>query len=447
MGDEDLLQICNDLVEKGNRLGADEVEVFAGTQRTIEAIIEGNDIKIAIGGENSGVGIRVFRNRSLGFASANTLSSENLLATMKSAIALSKNAPSDIHNGLPSPSKYGFVPSLYDESIVELEESEIIEKASRMLNAAKGIDDRVSVDNGRFDAGVGRKAIANSCGIEAEERFTAIYYDIGAHAIENGKVSSIDYRFDGMRNLRGERSEELSVELAEVAVESLAAEKVESFVGTVIISPLAAIELLVSPVLFSVDSNNVQKGLSRFATKRGEHVSAPGINILDNGLTPGGLSSSAFDREGVPHRLIEIIDGGRLRNYLYNSYTANKEGIESTGHATGGIRHVPSIDSTNIEVKGGNRALDDMISSVQRGILVGRFSGNIDPVSGDFSGLAKASKKIQGGAFGGAVRETMISGNVYDVLDGLSEVSCETSKVMDFTLPYFLVDEISITGI
>lgn len=444
--DEDLLQICNKTVELGERLGADEIEAFSGYQRIIETLIDGNEIKMTIGGESSGIGIRIFRNHSLGFAFSNSLEEEKIETAVRSAIALSKNAPPDIYNRLPNPKRFGFVAGLFDNSIEEFQEPDVIDRASRMLEAAKGIDDRVSVDSGRFEVDIGMRAISNSLGIEADERYSGIFCDIGAHGVENGKISSADYRFDGARTLREDRSEELSVELAEAVVESLSAKKIESFVGQAVISPYAAVEILTAPILFCVDSNNVQKGISRFANRKGEHVASPVLSVIDDGTVPAGLSSSAFDREGIPHVPIKIIDGGRLRNFLHDTYTANKEGIESTGHATGGARHVPSIDSTNIYVKKGNRSLEDIISTVERGIFVHRFSGSIDPISGDFSGVAKASKEITRGTLSGAVRETMISGNVYDIISRLIDVSSDTVKVMDYRLPYFLADEVSITS-
>jgi len=443
---DDLLDICNRLVSLGLQMGADEIEVFAASQKSIEAAIEGNEVKIGRFGESSGIGVRVFRNKSLGFSSTNSLTKERLEDTVKTAIRLSKNAPPDMNNALPKVMKFGFVTGLYDEEIAGLEEHEVIEKANRMLISAKGIDERITVDSGRYESIAGKKALANSNGIGIDERFTGIYYDIGAHAVDNGAVSPMDYRFDGARILRKDRSEEISIDLADSVASALKTEKIKSFVGPVLFSPLAAIDILLSPILFSADSDNVQKGTSRYRGKKGDHVASPLLTVVDDGTIPSGLSSSCFDREGVPHRRLEIIDNGRIRNFFYSSYTANKDGTESTGNAAGGTRHVPTIDSTNIVVKEGNRPLDSMVSDIHHGLLIHRFSGNIDPISGDFSGLAKLGKRIDGGEIGGCVRETMISGNSYDILSRLRDMSKERERIMDFELPFFFVDNISITG-
>jgi len=443
---EDLMDICRRAVDIGTGLGASEVEVFATRQRSVDAGFENNEMKMAKRTISSAAGIRVFRNKSLGFASVNSLEPDKLERAVGHAVALSKNAPADANNGLPDPRHLRSLSGLYDDDIAGMSEEDVLDRAKRMLASASGVDQRVSVDGGRFEATVGSKAIVNSLGIEGSEDFSATYYDIGAHAVEGSNVSSMDYRFDGARTMRGNDSDEIAIELANAVIESLSAGKLESHMGSVIFSPLAAIEVLLSPIMFSIDSNNVQKGVSRFRGKTGEKVAADLITVLDDGTIPEGLSSSAFDREGVPHSPLTVIGNGRLEAFLYDARTARKEGIDSNGHAAGGPLSVPSIDATNVRIAPGSAPLSELVSSVRRGLLVQRFSGRVDPVSGDFSGVVKGSKKIEEGVLMGAIRETMISGNAYDLLAKVRGLSKETKKIMDFQLPYFAADDISITG-
>ena len=442
----DILRICANLVRKGLEYGADEVEAFSVSQRSIEAGIENNDLKLAKTNSGAIVGIRVFTKKSLGFACANTLEPDSLDKVLRNAISISKNAPRDEFNGIPQAKKISPIPEAFDEEIEDSDEKTILEKASKMLQSARGIDDRVVVESARFETLVGEKALANSSGIECSERFTTAYYDLMAHAIEGSIVSAADYRINGHRFLQDDDSETIAMELSNSLIRALRPKKLESFKGTLILSPLAAMELLVSPLLFSVDSNNVQKGISKFKDMTGQQVAAKFIDVLDDGTIPRGLSSSSFDREGVPHRRTEIVSNGTLKEYLYDQYTSNKASRESTGHASGGPRSVPSIDATNISIKEGTRNLEDLISSVKRGLYVQRFSGRVDPVSGDMSGVAKMSREIVDGSIGDIVRETMISGNVYDMLLRIDCVSIDKEQILGFQLPCFKIDDISITG-
>ncbi|MDH4122890.1 MAG: TldD/PmbA family protein [Thermoplasmata archaeon] len=443
---EDLLEICNELVKLGLDLGAQEAEVITGRQKSIEAGAENNEMKLAKTSIASGVGIRVFKNGSLGFSSVNTLQKNALERAVRNAISLSKNAPMDEFNALPQVREIRKIGGLYDKNIAEMSEDSVIRKAKNILSAGLDVDDRIFIESARYHVMTGEKAIANSNGVEGSEEFTAAYFDIGTHAIEGTNVSPADYRMDGYRSLGADRSEEISRELAESVIDSLYPMQMESCKGSLIIAPIAAIEILISPIFFSVDSNNVQKGVSRFIGRRGEAVASKLLNVIDDGTAEGAFSSSSFDREGVPHQRLPVISNGKLEAFLYNQYTANKEKIESTGHASGTPMSIPKVDSTNLWVSNGTESLDEMTSEIKQGLFVQRFSGRVDPVSGDFSGVAKMSKKIEDGIRSNIVRETMISGNVFDVLLRLSHLSRETESILDTVLPYFMVDDMTITG-
>jgi predicted Zn-dependent protease len=95
------------------------------------------------------------------------------------------------------------------------------------------------------------------------------------------------------------------------------------------------------------------------------------ITIWDDATDPRGLATP-FDWEGQPKRKITLIENGVARNVVYDSYTANKEGKQNTGHAlpapnTGGPLPL------NLFLASGDASADEMIASTQRGILVTRF--------------------------------------------------------------------------
>jgi PmbA protein len=54
------------------------------------------------------------------------------------------------------------------------------------------------------------------------------------------------------------------------------------------------------------------------------------VTIYDDGLMDGGLRTWKFDGEGVPQQKTVIIENGILRSFIYDNYTAKKEGREST---------------------------------------------------------------------------------------------------------------------
>lgn len=77
----------------------------------------------------------------------------------------------------------------------------------------------------------------------------------------------------------------------------------------------------------------MQRGRSYLADKMGQEVACDMVTLLDNGRLPGGLGSRPFDDEGVPTRATRLVDEGILQAVIYDTYTANKAGTQSTGNA------------------------------------------------------------------------------------------------------------------
>ncbi|MER3407992.1 MAG: hypothetical protein C4292_04340 [Nitrososphaera sp.] len=87
-----------------------------------------------------------------------------------------------------------------------------------------------------------------------------------------------------------------------------------------------------------------------------------------------------------------------------------------------------------------------MISEIKQGVLISRFSGNVNPVNGDFSGVVKGGRLVQRGELGGAVKEVMVAGNVFECLKNLTGVSKERKVIHSSILPYMRFAGVSFTG-
>ena len=433
-------------VKKSLGFGADEAEAFLIQGREISVRAENNEIKIATSQVEDGIGIRVFSNRGLGFASVNVLNEKQIEAAAQNAVSLSKGSPKDEYNLLPEPEQIKRVPGLYDEKAEGLGIDKAISLVEEMLATARGYDARVTVDRAMFKANVARRAIVNSKGIMEEDPESYFMYFVTGMAVDGEEVSSSYDRFDSTRQVEEIDVKKIALEFAKSVIASLGAKKGETFKGTVILSPNAVAELMMGTIIHSINADNVQKGMSKWAGKLEERVASPLLTIEDNGLLGGGAASHSFDREGLPPTPLKIIEEGYLRTYLYNTYSARKEGRRSTGHASGGARAVPSIGPTNLMVKAGDKSKDELISEIKEGVLVTRFSGFPDPVSGDFSGVVKGGFLIEDGEITRPLIETLIAGNLFELLPRISGLSRETERIESLVAPYIRIEEVSITG-
>ena len=435
-------------VNKAEKSGAQYVEVYMLKSRELEAFVENNDLKQSKYHESSTIGIRVFVDGSMGFSSLNSLERQHIENAIAQAIKLAKVSPADKFNSMPGKSKIILLDGIYDSKSESFGLSDTIKMATEMLITAKSFDKRVSVDSGNFSSSVMRHGLLNSNGVRAEESISLFSWSIMGIALNDGdnEVSNFDLQYGGTHHVRDIDVVMTSKEFAKSVINSLHAQKIDSFRGKMLLAPLAATELIQDVLAHSINSHAVQKKASKFEGKIGSSVASDLLTLEDDATNTSGLASSSFDREGVPRQCTIAIENGILRGYLYNTYTANKDNTQSTGNAGGSPKTPPVVSSSNIIVKSGKPKLENLISEIDRGILINRFSGNVNPVNGDFSGVVKGGHYIRNGVSEYAVKEVMVAGNIFDALYDLVGISEERKILSDSILPYMLFDNVSFTA-
>ena len=360
-----MIELGEIAIKKALEIGADEAEAYLIRGREFNISLESNDIKLAKSQTRDGIGIRVFKNRSLGFASVNVLSEAKIIEAVSNAVHLARLTPADKYNCLPMPTPLAKVEDIYDPQAEKLVMDFALDNATKMLKTVQNFDKRASVDSGSFDASVYESAIVNSNGIKTSEKQSSFSYIIFGMATDKEEVSCFQYEFDATHQVREVNVEKVALDFAQKAINSLGAKKWESFKGTVILDPEVITELL-SVIIAWVNANNVQKGSSKFSHSLNKKVTISDLSIEDNGLLKGGNASSSFDREGVARKPIKLVDKGILNTFLYNSYTANKDNRTSTGHAAGDTRGVPTIGPTNLTISPGSKSKEELIKDVKK---------------------------------------------------------------------------------
>jgi PmbA protein len=441
-----MLDLLHYAIKQAEIFGASDAEAYAATNNESEVFIENNDLKQAKSQSISSIGIRVVLDGSIGFYSINDLAKSRIRDGAAMAIKIAQASPRDRHNILPNRSRSKSIRGIYDRNSESFQTSDAAKRAAELLKAAKSYDSRVSVDSGNFSAQVATHALANSNGIELKERASVFSWSIMGMAIENTEISSFDYQVGGSHYVKDIDVSSTASEFAETVVKSLGTQKIEdSFKGEMLLTPMAANEMIEEVIAYAINSDTLQKKSSHFAGKIGKQVASDLLTVEDDATNVDGLNASSFDREGVSHRRNVVIEKGILKKFLYNTYTASKDGVRSTGNAGGSTSSPPMVSTTNFLIKPMRSSIDTLISEIDKGILISRFSGNVNPVNGDFSGVVKGGRLIMHGTIQHAVKEVMVAGNVFEALRRLNGVSRERKVIYDSILPYMRFDGISFT--
>lgn len=208
------------------------------------------------------------------------------------------------------------------------------------------------------------------------------------------------------------------------------------FTGPVVLAPMALSEIVLDTIMDNFVSDAcLIEGTSIWKDKLGEQVADERFTMAFDRDREDVVIGSHYTAEGFRSEGYDLIRGGRLESFALTQYGANKVGGRRAGNQAGKIRVAP-----------GSESLEELISGIERGLLVMRFSGGAPAASGEFSGVAKNSFLIEKGKVTSALTETMISGCVPDMLRNIRGVSSDLLQDGSVSLPYIVFDGVTISG-
>ena len=176
------------------------------------------------------------------------------------------------------------------------------------------------------------------------------------------------------------------------------------------------------------------------------------VTIEDNPFHEESLSKIIADDEGVATRRNTIIEKGVFKGFLWNHYWAKIHGENSTGNGVRSFRTGSmGVGPHNMVFKEGNRKLEDIIAEMDHGYLVSSFQGahSSNPDTGSISAVANPAFIIENGEITGST-VFMVSGNIYDLLNNVKEISDELRPVYMMgrgLYPHVLFDKVKIAPV
>lgn len=447
---EQMLDLAEKAVDFALKKGAEEAEAFSYQGLTTSIVIERGQIARSTRIIDRGLGIRTIIKKAIGFSYTNVVDSKAAIekTVLKALSAAKASKPDEEWHGLPAKKQLKSVENTYDSKIVELHSEDLVNVASLMLEAAEKVDKRVFPVEGGVGASYLSRAIANSNGLAAFDHGTIIECSLATVGQEAGEVTPVCFEFNVERNYAID-PEWVGKEAARLAVSALKAKKVETKNTNVIFSQFALQELLYFTLINAVKADYVQRNQSAFKGKIGEKVASEKVTIYDDGLLEGGIRTWDFDGEGVPQQKTLIIEKGVLQNFLYDNYTAKKEGKESTGNAArAGYLSTPNVEATNFRFMPGRKLPEELVGEVDDGLLVYALQGahSSNPASGEFSVVATPAWKIESGKIVYAVKGAMLAGNIFQVLKNISELANNERKIGQLVAPWVLVENVRVIG-
>lgn len=312
---------------------------------------------------NQTLSVKVVKGRKSGTASTNLLDDGSLRWALQAAYENMDLAGEDADFApLPKPEVLQDVQT-YVPSTANLKPKDRAEACGVVISLAgeKGL-----TAAGTYSSSVSETAVANTSGVRAYNASTEGFFRT---IVESGDNTGYADRLT--RDVR-------EIDYRAVAEEALA--KATLYPDAIDLPPgrydtifeeyaLSDLIRFLGYIAFGAEAK--QQGRSFMARSIGEKVMGDNVTIWDDGLDPRGLACP-FDAEGMPRKKVVFIENGVARGVVYDTRTAAKEGIKTTGHSAGGhFRSGPRPG--NMFFATGDSTKEEMLESTKRGLLVTRF--------------------------------------------------------------------------
>jgi PmbA protein len=446
---EELREAVQHALDSARKAGAWAADVGLTAGESFEARVRGDEIDFVKQARERGLGVRVFYGGRGGLSSATThtndLTPDVIASVARDAVALARSTVPDACAGLPDG---GFATEMPELGLFEPRDRPFdtegrIEAARAAEAAAHAVDPRIGDSDGSSVGSAWTQVVyGNSAGFLSD--YTSGRHSLVAESLArsaDGKMQR-DVWYTSARRLDAlEPAAAVGVKSAERALRKLGAKRVPTCEAPVIFDPLVAPGLL-RQLAGCLSGYAVYRGSSFLAGRMGERIASPNVTVIDDGRRVGGLGSRPFDGEGLPTRRNVLVEGGRLRSWLLDTYAARKLGLASTGSAVRG----GGASTTNLWLEPGTLSPETIVASTPRGLYVTELIGQgFNPVTGDYSRGA-SGVWIENGELAFPVEEITIAGNLGAMLKDIDAVGNDLLWLGSAAAPTLRISRMTIAG-
>jgi len=408
------------------RAGGDFAEVFAEDRRTTNGRFDDGRVEELVSGRDRGVGLRVVRGDTTGFAHTSDCTRDGLLRAAEAAAAAARAGGGGTRVVPLEPVRAGaLAPGTIDPA--EVDKADKAALLARADAAARAEGGAVRSVTATYADARRRILVANSEGLHATD--DQVRTRLAVQCVASGDTG-MQTGFEAPGRTMGVElfdeigPEEIGRRAARRALDLLDAAPAPSGRLPVVLRRGAGGVLFHEACGHGLEADHVQKDATVFAGRVGERVASPHVTLVDDGTYGREWGTIAIDDEGHPARRNVLIEDGVLTDYLWDTVRSRKAGRAPSGSGRReSYRCLPMPRMTNTFLLAGETEPDDIIRGVERGIYCVQLGGGqVDPATGDFVFGITEAYRIEGGEVTVPIRAAQLIGNGPEVLQMVDAV-------------------------
>jgi PmbA protein len=341
-------------------------------------------------------------------AITNKTDEESLRRVIAAAARLARNQP-EYPDLLPMPrrQKYQKVARFLPATAAVTPQ----DRARAVARICKMADKNKQTAAGIFSTGTSHSILANSEGLFA--RYAETNAEFSVTILEENSSGWAKSNSPDVRDLDPHA---LAASASHKCAESRKPQELPPGHYTTILEPSAVLDL-VGFLFYDFAGTAVLDKRSCLNDRMGKKIFGDNITLWDDAYHPL-QTGEPYDGEGMPRQKVLLVDRGVPKNLVYSRATAKKMKQKPTGHGFS-LPNEYGEAPMNLVFAGGDKSVDEMVRSTERGILVTRlwYIREVDPYEKVLTGMTRdGTFFVENGRLAGGIRNFRFNQSVIEAL-------------------------------
>jgi PmbA protein len=424
-------------------LGVVEIEAIFSAQRDALTRFANNTIHQNVAEQTQWLSVRAALDHKTARATTNRLDSTSIRGVVEQAVELTRSVAADPELlPMAQPSNVPQIERFNSDTAKATPE----DRGRAVAEAIRVVESAGQTAAGIYSTGEAVEAIFNSQGVAAWHSETLAQFSITAMAEDSSgwaKASSVSRARIDVPALARRASEKarLSREPREIPPGRY----------TVVLEPAAVLDLVGQ--IFGDFSATALRDQRSFLTGRlGTKLFGENVYIEDD-VAHSSQAGVPFDGEGVPRRKLTLVEAGVPREVAYSRSSAQRAGVAPTGHGFPLPNEIGEAP-LNIVIHGGSTSVEQMIASIDTGILVTRlwYIREVDPYEKIMTGMTRdGTFLIENGRLVCGLKNFRFNQGVIELLNNVEALSASEratgEETFDMVVPAMKVRNFHFTEV
>ena len=439
----DALELAERVLAHAEREGASESEALVVSEDAALTRFANSQIHQNVSETNVSINLRFVVGKRVAVASTDRTDDEGLRRLAANAAGIARVVEElDDWSGLPEPTPIEPVPAAYAAATAEASPELRAEGVRAVIAAA---DDAGVTAYGSFSTGTDTTAVANSRGVRASGTRTV------AHllTVSMGPDGGSGYAEQAGVDATTIDAAALGREASDKARATAKAVSIDAGDYPVVLEEYAVVDLLDMLGYLGFSALAVQE--ERSFVEIGKRIGTDLVSIVDDGRDPAGLPM-AFDYEGVAKQRVTLLEAGVCRGVVYDSQTAARDGVASTGHGLPAPNPYGPFPLNQL-MAAGTVSREELVGGLDRGLLVTRFhyTNPVHPKLAIVTGMTRdGTFLVEGGRILGPVKNLRFTQSYLEAMAGTVAVARERKTLKGFlggvVVPALRIEAWTFTG-